>query len=133
MPEPIEVQDVKGGRSTVHFSNFGGFPDEGICGYRDEWQPGILHVVSFHDSQPHYHEDKEEIFLVLEGSGKIVLGEVEVPVSKWDTVLVPRYVEHMGIPDPGEDLVVAVFFIGNPADISDPETSARLSGEGSNG
>jgi mannose-6-phosphate isomerase-like protein (cupin superfamily) len=133
MPEPIEVQDVNGGIATINVSNFCGFPDEGICGYRDEWQPGILHVVSFHDSEPHFHEDKEEIFLVLEGSGKIILGKIEVSVSKWDTVLVPRYVEHMGVPDPGENLVVAVFFIDNPADRSDHETSARLSEEGSNG
>jgi mannose-6-phosphate isomerase-like protein (cupin superfamily) len=133
MPEPIEVQDVKGGKSTVRVSNFGGFPDEGICGYRDEWQPGILHVVSFHDSKPHYHDDKEEIFLVLEGSGKIILGGVEVNVSKWDTVMVPRFVEHMGIPDPRHDLVVAVFFIDRLVEGSDPEASARLSGEGSNG
>ena len=133
MPEPIEVRDVTGGKSTVHVSNFGGFPDEGICGYRDEWQPGILHAVSFHDSKPHYHDDKEEIFLVLEGSGKIIIGDREVAVSKWDTVLVPRNVEHMGVPDPGNELVVAVFFITHPGDTSDPETSALFSAEGSNG
>jgi len=133
MSDPIEVKDVNGGKSTVRVSHFDGFPDEGICGYRDEWQPGILHVVSFHDSKSHYHDDKEEIFLVLEGSGRIILGDIEVAVSRWDTVLVPRYVEHMGIPDPDRDLVVAVFFIDRPVDGSDPETSARFSGEGSNG
>jgi mannose-6-phosphate isomerase-like protein (cupin superfamily) len=133
MPESIEVLDVNGGRSTVQVSNFGGFPDEGICGYRDEWQPGILHVVSFHNSKPHYHDDKEEIFLILEGSGKIILGGVEVAVSKWDTVLVPRYVEHMGVPNPGDELVVAVFFIDQSGERTDPEESAKITGKASNG
>jgi oxalate decarboxylase/phosphoglucose isomerase-like protein (cupin superfamily) len=67
----------------------------------------------------------EEIFLVLEGSGRIILGGVEVRVSRWDTVMVPRNVDHMGVPDPDGVLVVAVFFLPNPRGPSDPEASAR--------
>ena len=125
----IKVRNTDGGESTVQVSRFRGFPDEGICGFRDEWQPGILHAVSFHDSKPHYHDDKEEIFLVLDGSGRITVGDVEIEVSRWDTVMVPRYVEHMGVPDPGKELVVAVFFIGTGDPRSDTEASARSASE----
>jgi mannose-6-phosphate isomerase-like protein (cupin superfamily) len=111
MPDEVGVQDVNGCSSTAFVSRFKGFPESGICGFRDEWQPGLLHAVSFHDSTPHSHDDMEEIFLVLEGSGRIVLGGTEVPVGRWDTVRVPVNVEHMGIPDGGEELVVAVYFV----------------------
>ena len=121
MAESLTVRNVDGKVSTAIVSRFRGFPDEGICGFRDEWQPGFLHAVSFHDSEPHSHEDMEEIFLVLEGSGKIVLGGKEVPVGKWDTVRVPKKVEHMGIPDPGKELVVAVFFVKGDGLSTDPE------------
>ena len=133
MTEPLVVPNVVGGSSTAQVSNFKGFPDEGICGYRDEWQPGILHVVSFHDSEPHHHDDMEEIFLVLEGSGRIILGDVEVKVSRWDTVMVPRKVQHMGVPDEDGVLVVAVFFHPGPVDRSDPEASALPGPGDSNG
>ncbi len=116
MPESIEVKTVEGTESSAHVSRFGGFPDQGICGFRDEWQPGILHAVSFHDSEPHHHEDMEEIFLVLRGSGHIVLGDEEIRVGQWDTVRVPKNVEHMGIPDEEGELVVAVYFLRSDAD-----------------
>jgi len=125
----IKVRSANGGESTVQVSRFRGFPDEGICGFRDEWQPGILHAVSFHDSEPHYHDDKEEIFLVLDGSGRIKVGDVEIEVSRWDTVMVPRYVEHMGVPDPGKELVVAVFFLEMGDDRNNPGTSTRSAPE----
>jgi mannose-6-phosphate isomerase-like protein (cupin superfamily) len=125
MNEQVEVKTVEGRKESATISRFQGFPDEGICGFRDEWQPGLLHAVSFHDSQPHHHEDMDEIFLVLQGSGKIVLGEVGIPVSRWDTVRVPPMVTHRGIPDEGQELIVAVFFVRNHEVKLDPEKEAR--------
>jgi mannose-6-phosphate isomerase-like protein (cupin superfamily) len=125
MHEELEVTTIRGETAPARVSRFGGFPDEGICGFRDEWQPGVLHAVSFHDSKPHHHEEMEEIFLVLEGSGRIVLGDTEVPVGRWDSVRVPVGVSHMGMPDPGGDLVVAVFFVKDPP-VGDPEREAKV-------
>ncbi len=120
MPEAIRVMDVNDRPATAQVSRFSGFPDTGICGFRDEWQPGVLHVVSFNDSRPHHHEDMEEVFLVLEGTGNIVLGGKWIAVRKWDTVRVPRGVEHFGVPDSGDKLVVAVFFLKNPGPSPEP-------------
>lgn len=110
MPEPISVKDVRGRKASAYVSRFGGFPDRSICGLRDEWQPGILHVVSFQDSEPHHHDDMEEIFLILDGAGKVTIGGSEVEVGRWDTVRIPRFVEHSAEPNPGERLVIAVYF-----------------------
>lgn len=107
--ETIKVNAVDGTTRNAEVSRFRGFPLRGRCGFRDEWLPGILHVVNIHDMIPHQHGDFEEIFLVLEGSGTIYLGGTPIKVGKWDTVRVPLGVTHQGVPDEGKNLVTAVF------------------------
>jgi len=108
--ETVEVKAVDGTIKEANVSRFRGFPGKGGCGFRDEWQPGILHVVKIHDMIPHHHENFEEIFLVIEGSGTIYLGDTPIHVEKWDTVKVPINVTHRAVPDEGKELIVAIFF-----------------------
>lgn len=106
--ETVEVNAVDGTVKQAEVSRFRGFPLKGRCGFRDEWLPGTLHVVNIHEMIPHHHDDIEETFLVLEGSGMIHLGNTPIPVEKWDTVKVPVGVTHRAVPDKGKNLIVAV-------------------------
>lgn len=108
--EVFKVRDVDGNLREALASRFRGFPDKGGCGFRDEWQPKVLHAVKIHNMRAHCHDDFEEIFLVLEGSGTIYVGETPVYVEKWDTVRVPKRTMHRAVPDEDKDLKVAIFF-----------------------
>ena len=108
--EVIEVKDIDGNPREAHVSRFIGFPERGHCGFRVEWQPGILHAVNIYQMEAHYHDDLEEIFLVLEGSGTIYVGEIPIKVGRWDTVKVPKHTMHRAVPDEGKELKVAIFF-----------------------
>lgn len=108
--QTVKVKDADGRAREASVSRFGGFPEKGHCGFRDEWQPGILHAVDICDMEAHHHDDLEEIFLVLEGSGTMHLGETPIHMEKWDTVRVPKHTVHRAVPDEGKTLKVAIFF-----------------------
>lgn len=55
-------------------------------------------------TEPHYHRG-HEIYIVLEGSGKVVLGAEERGVEKGSVVVIPVNTAHYTIPGP--DLVLA--------------------------
>jgi mannose-6-phosphate isomerase-like protein (cupin superfamily) len=106
----IRVKDVDGKEREAFVSRFSGFPEKGHCGWRVEWQPGILHAVKISNMEAHYHDDLEELFLVIEGSGTIYVGGTPIHVGLWDTVRVPKHTLHVAEPDEGKDLIVAIFF-----------------------
>ena len=57
-------------------------------------------------TEPHYHPNETEIYIVLQGSGKIVVGGKEQPIEKGSIVVTPPDTAHFTIPD--KDLVLAV-------------------------
>lgn len=64
----------------------------------------MRHIVC---SAPHYHINHEtEIYVVLQGTGLVVVGEQERHVAKGDVIITPPLVTHFTLPD--NDLVLAV-------------------------
>jgi mannose-6-phosphate isomerase-like protein (cupin superfamily) len=49
------------------------------------------------DGPPHRHEDKDQVFLVLEGSGAVRIGETEYPASRGSMLHLPSGVVHQTI------------------------------------
>ena len=47
----------------------------------------------------HVHDDKEQIYYVLEGEGTVVTGFDAHPLREGDTVYLPQGVEHMILND----------------------------------
>ncbi len=45
-------------------------------------------------SPRHWHEDTEEIYMIVSGSGVMYLGDVVQPISPGDCVSIPLRVEH---------------------------------------
>lgn len=43
----------------------------------------------------HYHEDMEEVFIILNGRTSIVVGEEQAEMGKGDLVIIPRKAVHM--------------------------------------
>ncbi len=64
---------------------------------------GIAHA------QPHYHTGGEtEIYIVIAGSGRAVVGSVVSQLQKGSVLVTPPDTAHYALPDPAEGLVLAV-------------------------
>lgn len=62
------------------------------------------------DTGLHLHEQGDELFYVVSGTGVATLGENEEPVGPGDVIFVPRGATHMiGNPDSPSPLVVVFF------------------------
>jgi mannose-6-phosphate isomerase-like protein (cupin superfamily) len=60
-------------------------------------------------ARPHYHANGEvEIYFVLQGLGRVVVGNEIMPVEKGSVVVTPSGTTHYVIPDKNEGLVLAV-------------------------
>jgi mannose-6-phosphate isomerase-like protein (cupin superfamily) len=57
-------------------------------------------------TRAHFHRESEEIYLVTSGSGRMLLGEEERPISGGDCVVIPPGTVHRLQADAGEPLVV---------------------------
>ena len=66
------------------------------------WRAGLI-------GPPHRHERKEQVFLVMSGTGRVRVGEIEHPVKKGDVIFVPADIEHQTIASPHEDLEYLLF------------------------
>jgi mannose-6-phosphate isomerase-like protein (cupin superfamily) len=68
---------------------------------------------------PHFHRKETEVYLILQGSGKVVIGKKEYTVKPGDVVHIPKDVGHYTVPT--DNLVLGVvnvpFF--DPADFFD--------------
>ena len=53
-----------------------------------------VHHLEITDAKLHYHERTDEIYYVLEGTGRMSLDEEEIELKKDVTVYVPRGVKH---------------------------------------
>jgi mannose-6-phosphate isomerase-like protein (cupin superfamily) len=53
-----------------------------------------VHHLEITDAKLHYHERTDEIYYVLDGSGRMQLDEREIELHKDVTVYVPRGVKH---------------------------------------
>jgi mannose-6-phosphate isomerase-like protein (cupin superfamily) len=60
-------------------------------------------------AQPHKHVNGEvEIYFVLEGIGRVVVGHEVVETMPGDIIVTPSGIAHYAIPDKGQGLVLAV-------------------------
>ena len=53
-----------------------------------------VHHLEITDAKLHYHERTDEIYYVLDGTGRMRVGDEEVELQKDVTVYVPRGVKH---------------------------------------
>ncbi len=53
-----------------------------------------VHHLEITDAKLHYHERTDEIYYVLNGSGRMTLDEMEIELRKGVVVYVPRGVKH---------------------------------------
>jgi len=71
----------------------------------------IADMRSIAFAEPHYHTNGEtEIYFVLAGLGRVVVGNKEMPIAKGDVIVTPPDTGHYVIPT--KDLVLVV--INNP-------------------
>ena len=75
--------------------------ERSTCGFRqrlikkDDGAPASITRLSIHDAKPHWHKHTHEYYYVLEGSGKLVIGGEDVPVTAGDCVWIkPPYMHH---------------------------------------
>ncbi len=67
---------------------------------RDELQPGRIQMVNWarlpagSTFAPHYHEDMQEIFIILSGETRIVVGDEESILRRGDAVLIDPHEVH---------------------------------------
>src|ERR1051325_9026934 len=53
-----------------------------------------VHHLEITDAKLHYHQRTDEIYYVLEGAGRMQLGDEEIELRKDVTVYVPRGLKH---------------------------------------
>ena len=53
-----------------------------------------VHHLEITDARMHYHERTDEVYYVLEGVGRMRLGDTEIELHKDVTVYVPRGMKH---------------------------------------
>jgi len=58
-----------------------------------------LHVTHIQDSKKHYHKNCTEYYYILEGGGKMELGDDVVDLEPGVTILIPPGVPHRGYGD----------------------------------
>jgi mannose-6-phosphate isomerase-like protein (cupin superfamily) len=69
----------------------------------------IADMRSIKFAQPHYHANGEvEIYFVLEGGGRVVVGNKVQSVAKGDVSVTPSGTAHYAIPNPETGMVLAV-------------------------
>lgn len=67
----------------------------------------VADMRALHVAEPHYHANGEtEIYFVLTGSGRIVVGSDESEISKGSVIVTPPDTAHFTLPE--DDLVLAV-------------------------
>jgi len=88
------VLGVKGSKAAIAES-------ERISIIVQTYAPGGRH-------NPHSHEDKEQAFLVLKGSGRMVIGGEVHPIRQGSVIYVPPNTEHSTENDSNDELVMVL-------------------------
>jgi mannose-6-phosphate isomerase-like protein (cupin superfamily) len=87
-------------------------------------------VAGFRQPFGHRHEDQEEIYIVVSGSGKVKLGDEIVDVTQWDAVRVAPQTKRAFEAGP-EGLELLVFGSGAAGDSETIDDFWPQEGEGS--
>lgn len=64
-----------------------------------------LIIATGHKSSSHYHKQTEEIYYILSGSGKVIIGAVDFEVGPGHAIFLPIGVSHQIINTGDQDLV----------------------------
>ena len=84
------------------------------CG-SDRMLTGLWRLHPGHESDMDVHPAEDEIYYVVSGEGKLVMGDEEYIVRKGMTVFIPANVHHQSFNTGDEDLVY--YFIFTPAPV----------------
>lgn len=93
---------------------------EDSCG-SDRMLTGLWRLHPGHESDPDIHPQEDEIYYVVSGEGKLVMGGEAYAVRKGMTVFIPANVPHQSFNDGDEDLVYYFIFAPAPAGPSKQE------------
>jgi len=58
-----------------------------------------LHITQIKSSQKHYHKNCTEFYYIIEGCGKMELGDIEVDLKPGTTIMIGKGVSHRGYGD----------------------------------
>jgi mannose-6-phosphate isomerase-like protein (cupin superfamily) len=61
--------------------------------------------------EPHHHDDHEEVYYIINGTGKIKIGNEEAPLRDGDIIYIPENTTHSIIND-GEEMIDFLAFGG---------------------
>lgn len=81
---------------------------------RDDLVNGRVQMINWAKLPPgksfrrHYHEDMEEVFVMIEGEARIRVDEEEAVISRGDSVLVPARSTHKMFNDTSSDVIYLV-------------------------
>lgn len=56
-----------------------------------------VHHVEIHDAKLHYHARTDEVYYVISGHGRMVLGDQEIDVRAGSVVYIPRGLPHKAV------------------------------------
>ncbi|MBM3265532.1 MAG: cupin domain-containing protein [candidate division Zixibacteria bacterium] len=84
------------------------------CG-SDRMVTGLWRLYPGHESDPDLHPDADEIYYVVAGEGRLVLGDESYTVRAGMTVFIPANVRHQSFNAGPEDLVYYFIFAPAPA------------------
>ena len=68
----------------------------------NRWRAGL-------DGPPHFHDHKEQIFYILDGTGNITVGKNSYRVQAGDLIYVPRGAMHRTVVDAGREIAYLLF------------------------
>lgn len=82
---------------------------------------GLWRLYPGHESDPDIHPDADEIYYVVSGKGKLVLGNEEYVVRQGMTIFIPANVHHQSFNNGDEGLVYYYIFGPPPGGTSKQE------------
>jgi mannose-6-phosphate isomerase-like protein (cupin superfamily) len=75
----------------------------------NEWRAGL-------EGPPHAHAEKDQVFYVVSGEGKVIVGEEEFMVKPGCLIYVPTGLQHQSITTSGEPLGYILYNVFNTGD-----------------
>ena len=94
--------------------------DEKICGAQAV-SGGMFWLAPGQQSEPDIHPHSEEVYYVVRGAGRLVLGDEEYRVSEGMSVYIPAGVHHQSFNDGNKELVYFWVFGPPPKEPSKAE------------